>query len=248
MLEDRYSIETPEGLQLDLVLAGVGTRIVAAVIDSLVIGIAMFAFLFGALAAAPALDAVLEEGGFALAVTLVSFVAAIPILYYVLFETLDGGRSIGKRAFHLRVVRTNGLPVGFTTSVVRNLVRLVDLLPGAYLVGLVSVVASRANQRVGDLAAGTLVIKELPHEEASTWTPRRTLEGPRWDVSAVSDEEAEAIRYFFERAPSLTPEQRSEFGERLHERLRERVATAGEHLPPEEFLEKVWLSKEQHRR
>ncbi|UCG41111.1 MAG: RDD family protein [Acidimicrobiia bacterium] len=247
MLEDRYSIETPEGLRLDLVLAGVGTRIVAAVIDSLVIGVVMFGVLFGAIAAAPALDAIIEEAGFALGILLMAFVAAIPLFYYVVFETLDGGRSIGKRALRLRVVRTNGLPVGFAASMIRNLIRIVDLLPGAYLVGLIAVVASSANQRVGDLAAGTLVIREVPHEEATTWSPTAELSGPRWDASAVTDAEADTIRYFFERAPSLDPSQRMAFARRLAEDLRDRVATSGELLPDEGFLEKVWLTKEQHR-
>lgn len=248
MLEDRYPIETPEGLRLDLVLAGVGTRIVAAVIDALVIGVVMFAVAFGAIAAAPALDGLADEAGFALTIVLVALVGAIPLVYYVGFETLDGGRSMGKRALRLRVVRDNGLPVGFTGSLIRNLVRLVDLLPAAYLVGLVSVVASRANQRVGDLAAGTLVIREVPHEEASTWSPAGELVGPRWDVSAVTDDEAATIRYFFERAPSLSPEQRSAFAHRLADGLRPRVATSGEAPEPEAFLEKVWLTKQQHRR
>ncbi|NND84673.1 MAG: RDD family protein [Acidimicrobiia bacterium] len=248
MLEDRYSIETPEGLRLDLVLAGVGTRIVAAVIDSLAIGAVMLGVLFGALAAAPALDAIIDEAGFALGLILVAFVAAIPLFYYVVFETLDGGRSIGKRAMRLRVVRTNGLPVGFAASMIRNLVRIVDLLPGAYLVGLIAVVASSANQRVGDLAAGTLVIREVPHEEASTWSPSAELQGPRWDVSAVTDAEADTIRYFFERAPSLDPQQRAAFAHQLSEGLRDRVATSGELLEPEPFLETVWLTKEHRRR
>ncbi len=247
MLEDHYSIETPEGLRLDLVLAGVGTRIVAAIIDTAAIGTIMFVVAVGAAFLAPLFDGNLEEGGFVLFAVVIAFLTTIPLAYYVLFETLDGGRSIGKRAFQLRVVHANGLPVGFTGSLVRNLLRLVDLLPAAYLIGLVAVVASRANQRVGDLAAGTLVVRERAPETITTWTPAGAVTGPRWDVSGVGVDHVQAIRYFLERRATLTHEQQLLFAKQIADPIRQLVGTAGELRTDLEFLEKVWMSKEAYR-
>ncbi len=248
MLEDRYSIETPEGLRLDLVLAGVGTRIVAAIIDTAVIAAVVGAVAVGGGLIAPMVATAFDEAGLLLAIVVIASLAAIPLLYYVGFETLDGGRSVGKRALRLRVVRANGLPVGFVGSLVRNLLRIVDLLPAAYLVGLIAVVSSSANQRVGDLAAGTLVIRERSARRTSTWTPGTAMTGPRWDVSAVTDEQLHAIRYFFERSSTLSHEQQLLFAKRIADELRPSVGTAGEHRTDGEFLEKVWMSKEADRR
>lgn len=248
MLEDRYSIETPEGLRLDLVLAGVGTRIVAAIIDSAVLGALMFAIGVGGALLASLFGDGPEAGGFVVLAFMVALITAVPIAYYVGFETLDGGRSIGKRALHMRVVRTNGLPVGFTGSLIRNLVRLVDLLPAAYLIGLIAVVSSSSNQRVGDMAAGTLVIRDRQPESTATWTATVAINGPRWDVSAVGEDHLQAIRYFLERKVTLSPEQQLLFARQIADQVRPIVGTAGEHRTDAEFLEKVWLSKEANRR
>ncbi len=248
MLEDHYSIETPEGLRLDLVLAGVGTRIVAAIIDTAVLGALMFAIgVGGALLGSSFVDG-WEEGGFVLLALVIALITAVPIAYYVLFETLDGGRSIGKRALQMRVVRTNGLPVGFTASLIRNLIRLVDLLPAAYLIGLISVVGSGSNQRVGDMAAGTLVIRERQPGSPTTWAPTAAIDGPRWDVSAVDADHLQAIRYFLERRATLSHEQQLQFAKQIADPVRPLVGTSGEHRTDAEFLEKVWLSKEANRR
>lgn len=90
-------------------------------------------------------------------------------LYFVAFETLGGGRTPGKRMTQLRVVREDGTDVGVWDSLLRNLLRAVDALPAGYLVGLIAIVFSPKGQRLGDLVAGTLVIRErasLSDEEA----------------------------------------------------------------------------------
>ncbi len=248
MLEDHYSIETPEGLRLDLVLAGVGTRIVAAIIDTAAVGALMFAVAVGAAMIAPLLGESPADAGFVLIAFVLALLTAIPLTYFVVFETLDGGRSLGKRALRMRVVRDNGLPVGFTGSLIRNLLRLIDVLPGAYLVGLLAVLASAGNQRIGDMAAGTLVVMEPTTRSTPTWTPGGETTGPRWDVSRVTDEQLRAIRYFLERRPTLSHEQQLLFAAQIAGRVRPVVGTAGEHLVDNEFLEKVWMTKEANRR
>src|SRR5439155_10322840 len=79
--------------------------------------------------------------------------------YFVFCEMTSGGRSLGKALVGLRVVRDGGFPISLRESLVRNLLRLVDVLPWYYTVGLVSIVLSRDGKRLGDLAAGTIVVR-----------------------------------------------------------------------------------------
>src|SRR4051812_40364926 len=125
--------------------------------------------------------------------------------YDVLFEVLANGRTPGKRACGLRVVRSGGQPIGFVASSVRNLLRLVDGPLTSYIAGIVSIVVSKRNQRLGDMAADTLVVREPPAPgRAPSWERRPDTvpapppapweravngSGDQWDVSAISQEE-----------------------------------------------------------
>ncbi len=152
--EDRISIPTPEGVELELVLAGVGSRLVGSLVDFLIKAVLLFAlWLVSAVAAE-------DAGGFFIALTIIASFLVF-WAYDVAFETLASGRTPGKRAAGLRVVRMGGEPVGFLASAVRNLLRLVDMQPGfLFAVGAITILFSQRNQRLGDLAAGTLVVRE----------------------------------------------------------------------------------------
>jgi uncharacterized RDD family membrane protein YckC len=236
-LEDRITIATPEGVELGIVLAGAGSRFIASVID-----LTVQLVLIG-LAALVALALVGGGVGIAL-LAIVAF--ADFYLYDVLFEVLASGRTPGKRATHLRVVRERGNPVDLPASAIRNLLRVLDLLPGAYLVGLTSILLTRRNQRLGDLAAGTLVIRDgatppgagVPAPDPSAPASLATaVAADGWDVSAVSLEELAAVRRFLERRESLDRRARLELAHRLEQGLRAKVAGAPEELGAEGFLE-----------
>jgi uncharacterized RDD family membrane protein YckC len=241
--DDRISIETPEGVELELVLAGVGSRMVAALTDLLLKGVLLAAlWILG--------GAVVDggPGGFLTAVTIVgSFLVLFG--YDVAFETLASGRTPGKRAAGLRVVRLGGEPVGFLASAVRNLVRLVDTQPGmVHAVGAASILVTRRNQRLGDLAAGTLVVRErrapLPAAPAAG-VPDFALADryAAWDVSSVTSFELVTVRRFLERRWQLDPAARHRLGWELAERLRPKVVGAPPGLHPEQFLEAVAEAK-----
>jgi uncharacterized RDD family membrane protein YckC len=238
--EDRMSMETPEGVTVTVLLAGVGSRFVSAGIDltiQIVLAVAAFvAFLgFGVGGGA--------SGGF-LAVSL--FV--IFLVYDVAFEVLNRGRTPGKQWTGLRVVRSGGQPVGFVSSTIRNVLRLVDVLPGAYLVGIVSILATKRNQRLGDLAADTVVAR-APRRGPTT-APLEAA-GPlpsalvSWDVSGISPTELATVRAFLERRHDLEWGARKELARTMAERLRPRVGgvaasgPAGDALDDEAFLERV---------
>ncbi|HEV2998580.1 MAG TPA: RDD family protein, partial [Solirubrobacteraceae bacterium] len=160
-LEDRTRVGTPEGLELEIPLAGFASRFIARCFD---IGVQIF-ILIALLVVIVVLELSGGEagrvgvgggtgGGGGLAVAVFSIVAfAVSYLYNVLFEVLGQGRTPGKRMTHLRVVREGATPVDLPASLIRNLLRLLDeLLFG--LPALVSILLTKQNQRLGDLAAG----------------------------------------------------------------------------------------------
>ena len=249
---DRVDISTPEGVDLEVELGGLGSRFVAQVIDTviqlLVVGaLAILLYAIGS--------------GVAAAVFLViSFLVWFG--YDVLFEVLAAGRTPGKRATGLRVVRTGGQPVGFLTSAVRNMVRIVDGPATGYVAGIVSIVASKRNQRLGDMAAGTLVVREPspprgprrglrrrgadeqpPPPPPAPWTSPQPGAAAAWDVSAITQEEIAAVRQFLERRWEIEPAARQQLAWQLAEGLRPKVAGAPPEMQGEPLLEQLAAAK-----
>ena len=230
--EDRVRIATPEGVDVELTLAGIGSRFIATLLDLLVQGSVL-------LAAAIALG-VLGGGGSGLSVAAFSILFFLVFFGYdVLFEVRSRGRTLGKRWTGLRVVRTGGLPMTLVPSCVRNVMRLVDILPVLYGIGVITIFITARNQRLGDLAAGTLIVRERPsHEEPAVADAHNG-----WDVSSVSAQDVGTVRQFLDRRGSLEAGARAELARELERRLRPLVAGAPETLEPEEFLERLAAAK-----
>jgi uncharacterized RDD family membrane protein YckC len=240
-IDDRVTIATPEGVDLELTLAGVGSRFVSALVD-LMLQIALLVGVGGVGAAVGAFG----NGYGSVVVLLASFL--VFAAYDVLFEVFAAGRTPGKRLNGLRVVRVDGSPVTFFTSAIRNVLRLVDILPGMYLVGIVTILVTRRNQRLGDVAAGTLVVRE--RTEQPSLRELRTQPQPApvpatyaWDVTAVSADELTAVRSFLARRYELTLEARYRLAADLAGALRPKVVGAPENLGSEAFLEKLAVAK-----
>jgi uncharacterized RDD family membrane protein YckC len=239
--EDRVRIATPEGVDVELTLAGIGSRFIAAVCD--------FTIQAATILAAGLVLGVVgnggDESGWSVAVfTIVFFLVFFG--YDVLFEVRSRGRTPGKRWTGLRVVRTGGHPVTFVPSCVRNVMRLIDILPFFYGIGMFSIFVTRQNQRLGDLAAGTLIVRDRPgtfHAAAvpAGFAPPRPADA--WDVSAVSAQDIATVRQFLARRESLAGGSRQELAQELERRLRPRVAGAPEQVEPEEFLERLSNTK-----
>ncbi len=158
-------------------------------------------------------------GGWGLfAYTIIVFV--VIFAYHILFEVLASGRTPGKRLNGLRVVRLGGFPVGFLASAVRNTLRLVDFLPFSYLIGCMAILVTQHNQRLGDLAAGTLVVRE--RKATSKLPPPRPIvtaaAHPTWDVSTITVSELQTVRQFLERRLDLRSRAAGTPPARLHAR------------------------------
>jgi uncharacterized RDD family membrane protein YckC len=155
-MDETLRIDTPENVSFAYPVAGVGSRFMAALVDTLLI--LLLQFLVSVLLRLT----VLHDAEGRLSSWLVAIYSLIGFVflwgYYIFFELLWNGQSPGKRWVGLRVIRTDGMPVSVAESLVRNLVRTVDFLPVAYGVGVVTMFINSQSRRLGDLAAGTVVV------------------------------------------------------------------------------------------
>ena len=244
--EERTRIATPEGVELELVLAGLASRFMAECVDAgLVLALAGGLVALAALAGGAA--------GLILLSLALGGLIMISIGFHVAFEVLGGGRSPGKRVIGLRVVMEGGEPIGLPASMVRNLARLLEGPSLLYAPAIVAILATRLNQRLGDLAAGAIVIREPRTPRRARRRRGRAEAGPRgapaglrlehWDVSAVTPQELAAIRSFLERRDAFAPDARRGLARGLAERLRAKVAGPPADLPAETLLEGIAAAK-----
>src|ERR1700687_2425020 len=164
-------VSTPERVSFDYQVAGLGTRAVAQILDLLIVAAILVAVFFVAAYAASAAD-------FSAAV-LIGLIGSFVVIfgYFWVSESIWSGQTIGKKAFRLRAVGDRGEPLTFAQAGIRNVVRIVDFLPYAYGVGLIVLFANGKGKRLGDLAAGTIVVKDSDH----VWLWQ--LPGARWPAA-----------------------------------------------------------------
>ncbi|MFK3792549.1 MULTISPECIES: RDD family protein [Pseudomonas] len=210
-LDTRYQVETPEGIDLPLRPAGLLVRTLAYGLDlgirALVMGVLFVALGF------------FGEIGIGLGSILLFLISW---WYMVLFEVLNQGRSPGKQMMGLRVVQDDGTPIGWSASLTRNLLRFADMLPFAYFLGAISCLQHPAFKRLGDLAAGTLVI----YREQTVERPQLPPATPRSAPFALSLDEQRAILGFAERQAQLSAERTQELAAILAQPLHVPTAQA----------------------
>ena len=157
--DEFLNIDTPENVGFDYEIAGIGSRFLAALIDTAIMAVAVFGVNFVLLLLATTFDVMPSAAAWNAAIAgLIAF--AVIWGYYIYFEVRWNGQSPGKRRIGIRVLRRDGTPVSATESAVRNLVRIVDFMPFAYGVGVVTMFIHEQACRLGDLAASTLVVHE----------------------------------------------------------------------------------------
>lgn len=210
-IENRRTVHfiTPENIEVTYELAGIGSRFVAAAIDHL---IQIVSWLIVMLIASQ-VSKLVSIGGLTSAPLLIQalvFVASFLLVfaYFVFFELRMGGQTPGKRVARLRVVRDGGYPIDPYSSIIRNLVRIVDIAaPPPYGAGLLSIFISRDYKRLGDFAAGTIVIKERPAVEPPQPGPPTSIASQLIahipDAGVLTPDEYAAIRRFVERRNEL---------------------------------------------
>ncbi len=221
-------IVTPEAVLLEFSEAGLGSRSLAFLIDVAVRGGLLYALVFALGVAGFVIDETF------VVVTLIVAVFAVIFVYPVVFETIWNGRTPGKMAVGLRVVTVEGAPVRFRHAAIRSAVGIVDFLVGAGSVAIITALATRQSQRLGDLAAGTIVIRE--RQAAAFSQPIVFRPPPGWgpygaalDVSRLSDEAYILVRSFLLRVSDLRIEARRQRADELAAGV---ARVVGVSLPP----------------
>src|SRR5882762_6180152 len=151
-------VATPERVSFDFQIAGLGTRAIAQIIDLLIVALVEVAILFFGFAAGAVTNSETVSG---LVIIVFSFINVFG--YFWVSEALWSGQTLGKKVFRLRAVGDRGEPLTFLQAGIRNVVRIVDFLPYGYGVGMVVLFANGKGKRLGDLAAGTIVVKDSDH-------------------------------------------------------------------------------------
>jgi uncharacterized RDD family membrane protein YckC len=246
-LRDQLSIETPELVGIEFPLAGIGSRCVALLVDSFVQGFSLVVLLIVnilILAALPRTSVQHHTQSSDTAKWAIALVILIPFLlqwgYFTLFEAFWNGQTPGKRLLRLRVIQQSGRPIGLFESMGRNLIRIIDMLPGFYMVGAVCIFTTRRQQRLGDMVAGTLVVHSVPAETpllpagtrtftAAAFEPapqpvlRKTLDLPADAVARLSRMDLQLLESFLARRLDLPLDVRAGLAERLSRKMKEKT-------------------------
>jgi uncharacterized RDD family membrane protein YckC len=257
---DQLNIATPEQVELQFSVAGIGSRFVAVLLDHLIqiafyiVAIFVFAFI-GAADAGPKVNP-MDKWFIAL------FIALNFCLiwgYYTLFEAFWHGQTPGKHVMKLRVIKDSGRQITLFEAMTRNLLRFVDYLPALYLIGVITMLCNKRHQRLGDLAAGTIVIHERASEQpllaghGTSFFPQPTPSAydarlssappasvfPADAIARLGPEDLLVIEAFFARALDLSLDTRSQVAHRIAAQM---AAKMGVTLPggnPERMLEAI---------
>jgi len=231
--EETLIIETPERVPLAFALASIGNRFLAVLIDHVIqyflVFVTVWAFLAWSGTGLEQLDRepselVREMSKWTIAIMII-IVFALFAGYFIIFEWLWNGQTPGKRLMKLRVIREDGRPITLWEAIARNLLRIFDSFPSIivvpfYSIGLISIFASSRDQRIGDLFAGTVVIRERS-DEAPTFEEtfsnrisdaafRRVQKKVEFqtDIRSVTHDEIEVVEAFLRRRWDLSDRQR----------------------------------------
>ncbi len=230
--EESLIIETPERVSLEFALASIGNRFLAVAIDHFIqyFSIFLIAWFFLSVAGITSTDVVEAPGQLFSEMPKWTLAILIIVLflifagYFIVFEWLWNGQTPGKRLLKLRVIRDDGRPLTLWEAVARNLLRICDAVPGfiipIYSVGLIVIFLSGRDQRVGDIIAGTVVIRERTGEAptfAETFSSRLTdtaftrvqkTIGIKLNVGQLTEREVEVVESFLRRRWDLSDRQR----------------------------------------
>lgn len=195
---DKLTIDTPEQVHLEFVLAGLGSRFMAILLDTVIqfAGFMVLVILSSIFLAVHIIPA--GTSTWAVALWILAFFC-VYWGYFAVFEVVWKGQTPGKRWAGIRVIKDSGRPINTFEAIARNLMRAVDSLPGMYAAGVVTMLLNRSNRRLGDFVAGTLVVHESSERESSIFfnTAQSTTSVPQ--AAQLTLQQAELIEAFLAR-------------------------------------------------
>jgi len=238
---DKLIIDTPEQVHLEFVLAGVGSRFMAALLDSLIEAAILLLVLF--IAALFAAVPLFGRSPVWVLALMIFVIFCVMWGYYATFEAIWKGQTPGKRWAGIRVIKDSGRPINSFEAIARNLVRFIDYLPGFYGIGVVTMLLNKKNRRLGDFVAGTIVVHESSDREATPFfnTTAQSSEYVFPQAAQLTLQEAELIETFLARRLDIAPAIRQQNAERIAGMVSNRLAIAPEARPTdtEAFLELI---------
>jgi uncharacterized RDD family membrane protein YckC len=254
---NRVSLSTPESVELEFTLAGIGSRTLALTIDYSILILGILAFWIVWFVVSIGLLSSLESFGRDYSSAPLWLLAIFILLnfavwngYFILFETIWQGQTPGKRWVKIRVVRDDGRPVGMAQSTLRSLLRAID---DFCFIGALFILFSKREKRIGDWVAGTLVIQEIQGNQQATVIlseNAKTLAAQLPDVADLNQllpDDYAVIRDYLGRRTRMTPQARTEKSMELARQLRALLAM--ETIPPnttsDDFLEAVFMAYQQ---
>ena len=213
-MERSLEIRTPESIAISYELAGLGSRFLAVFIDLLVQG-AVLVLVTTLVVTFAAKGSARTSPWIVAAYIIVTFM--IFFGYFIVFEWAWRGQTPGKKAIGIRVVRDGGYPVDFLTVTIRNIIRAIEFGLGFYLISAISTLVSKENKRLGDFAAGTIVVREGKRERAYR---------PQTPDSRLGPQERTLVERYVERRSMLGAQARRRIAQELAQRLRPQFSEA----------------------
>jgi len=229
---DKLTIETPEQTALDFTIAGVGSRFLALAIDLLIqtaVGTALGIVAGFGMVGLRSVGSTAEIWAGAVLLLLLFL---LYFGYYAFFEIMWRGQTPGKRQVGIRVIKDSGRPLTPSESIGRNLMRIVDWLPALYAVGIVSMLITKENKRLGDLVVGSLVVRESSsRQQVPNWQTSETASGPAQTplgAGQLSVEESTLIDSYLSRRFELESYVRHRIASEILDRIRPKLRLPSE--------------------
>jgi uncharacterized RDD family membrane protein YckC len=244
MLSDKLSIETPEQISLDFEMAGLGSRFLALFVDLLLKWVAIgFVVLVAIMFGAASFTSMGSKGWIWVAALMIAGYFLLDWAYFAGFEIVWKGQTPGKRFTGLRVINESGREAQVFEAVIRNLLRPIDALPFGYAIGAIVMFISPQHKRIGDYAAGTIVIHDRkPSEDQLFFNTRESAVSHDLAYSKLSATEVQTIELFLQRRLDLDMAVRQSTAFRLAQHFGNKLSVAPEDRRDDEnFLEMLAL-------
>jgi len=241
-MERSVDVATGESVAFSYELAGLGSRFFAVFIDLVIqIGVALAVILLIAWAASafppPAKEPAVSKLGEAILDALLVVASFMLFVgYFIVFEWRWAGRTPGKRLLGIRVVRDGGFPVDFTASVIRNVVRILEAGLGFYAISAVATLLSPQNRRLGDMAAGTIVVRDHRYERTTAASLRADRDGDDPLVGELTPAERDLVRRYAARRKTLNLEARAAVAAQIAATIRPKLGVSFDHIDDDHLL------------
>lgn len=229
MKSDQVDIKTPEYVSIQFQIAGLGSRAAAFIIDQLalwLVDILCLLLLYFSMYGLSTMPLFLMDNALPIAITIIALFL-INWGYFFLFEFFSGGRTLGKKLVGIRVIQENGHSITLLSSFIRNLIRIIDSLPTAYLLGIIMIFFHSKHKRLGDLVAGTIVVHErkvkrkkrnqtpLEKEIDKRGISKESLNLDEWTIKSFTMKDWKLISTYASRFHPLPLEERNELTKQI---------------------------------